>query len=63
MRLFRLQLEVSCLQWSFFHLQLTTLAFLLAVGAFLLTASVFHLQLEFFCFQWASASNKGLKGL
>ena len=37
MWLFCLQLEASCLQWSFFYLQLIILAFLLTVGAFLLT--------------------------
>ena len=48
------------------YLQLTTLAFLLAAGAFSfsLTILAFLLtQLELFCLQWESASNKRLKGL
>ena len=60
MRLFCLQLEASCLQWSFLYLQLTTLAFLLTIGALLLTVL---LTVGAFCLQWESASNKGLKGL
>ena len=47
-----------------FYLQLTILAFLLAVGAFLLTVLASLLTVgAFFCVQWESASNKGLKGL
>ena len=46
-----------------FLLTIDNFSFLLAVGAFLLTALVFYLQLEVFCLQWESASNKGLKRL
>ena len=46
-----------------FYLQLTILAFLLTVGALLLTVLLPYLQLELFCSQWESASNKGPKGL
>ena len=93
---FCLQVEASCLQWSFFtysrqfqlfYLQLElflltlgsfsayngafftftvdNFSFLLTIGAFLLTILAFCLQTvgAFFCLQWESASNKGLKGL
>ena len=53
MRLFCLQLEASCLQWSIFtDSVMTILAFSLTVGAFFLTALAFFLQLELFCLQW-----------
>ena len=63
MRLFRLQLEASCLQWSLFYLQLTILACLFTVGAFLLTALASLLAVGAFLLTVGSASNKGLKGL
>ena len=42
-----------------FYLQLTNLAFLLAVGAVSLTILAIGLQLELFCLQWERAA-KGL---
>ena len=47
MQLFCLQLEASCLQWSFFYLQLTILV-LLTIGALLLTALPFLLTIGAF---------------
>ena len=48
-----------------FYLQLTTLAFLLAIGVLFFTYnfSFFYLQLELVCLQWESASKRRLKGL
>ena len=62
--LFCLQLEASCLQWSFFYLQLTILGFLLTIRAFFTyNFSFFYLHLDHFCLQWESDSDKRLKGL
>ena len=46
-----------------FYLQLTILASLLTVGAFLLTVLASFLTVGAFFLQWESASNEGLKGL
>ena len=46
-----------------FLLTVDNLAFLLTVGASLLTVLVFLLTIGAFCLQWESASNDGLKGL
>ena len=70
MQLVCLQLEASCLQWSFStynsvweHFLLTIGTSLLATAAFLLTIETFYLQLRLFCLQWEGASNKHLHGL
>ena len=46
-----------------FLLTIDNLAFLLTIGASLLTALAFYLQLELFYLPQESASNQGLKGL
>ena len=50
--LFCLQLEASCLQWSF----LLTID---RVGAFLLTIGAFHLQLLSFTYSWSFLAYNG----
>ena len=64
MRLFCLQLEASCLQWSFFYLQLPILAFFTYSWSFFAYSfSFFTYSWSFFAYSGKSASNKGLKGL
>ena len=62
MRLFRLQLEASCLQWTFL-LTVDTFSFFTYNWSFLLTVLACLLTVGAFCLQWESVSNKGLKGL
>ena len=59
MQLLCLQLEASCLQWSFFTYNRLWL-FLLTVGAFLHTIGASLLIIEAFC---ASYCHKQLNGL
>ena len=63
MQLFCLQLEASCLKWSFFTYSWQISDFLLQLEPFLLTILAFLLTIELPCLQWESVSEKYLNGL